>query len=403
MKVKYRYLIIMLILAVLFAAGGTVVINMWLGEIKKAEFDNQVRLIAAVRKAYPEVSDEELLKVLDGEGDEMQTKMMLREYGITDSDWAVYENKGNASRMLICCNIMFLAMPAVFIGVFLVYSARTKHSSDKLTDYLTDINRGDYTLLVNENTEDEHSILRNEIYKTTITLREQAERTARDKHELKDSLSDISHQLKTPLTSMIIMLDQIIDDKEMPEDIRQEFLCDIRTGANTISFLVQSLLKLSRLEADSVEVKEESVSCGLLFDKCIENTAVIADISEVSVEKQPGEEIFVTCDEKWMTEALTNIVKNCIEHTPAGGKVTLGAEDMGLYKKLTVSDNGCGIDEKDLPHIFERFYRGKNSGENSIGIGLALSKTIIEKQGGFISADSAAGKGSQFTIKLDFK
>ena len=121
MKVKYRYLIIMLILAVLFAAGGTVVINMWLGEIKKAEFDNQVRLIAAVRKAYPEVSDEELLKVLDGEGDEMQTKMMLREYGITDSDWAVYENKGNASRMLICCNIMFLAMPAVFIAVFFVY------------------------------------------------------------------------------------------------------------------------------------------------------------------------------------------------------------------------------------------------------------------------------------------
>ena len=112
---------------------------------------------------------------------------------------------------------------------------------------------------------------------------------------------------------------------------------------------------------------------------------------------KPG---YVKIRQSMETRHISNVT---IEHTPAGGKVTLGAEDMGLYKKLTVSDNGCGIDEKDLPHIFERFYRGKNSGENSIGIGLALSKTIIEKQGGFISADSAAGKGSQFTIKLDFK
>ncbi len=403
MKVKYRYVIIMLILAVIFEVIGTSVINMCLSEMKRAEFDNEVRLLAAVKNSYPDVSEEELLKVLDGDGQDVQTRIMLQEYGITDRDWAVYENEANSSRTILCGTVILMLAQAAFIIVFLVYSARTKRSTDRLTNYLTYINSGNYLLMVNENTEDELSLLRNEIYKTTITLREQAERTVQDKHDLKDSISDISHQLKTPLTSMLIMLDEIIDDKEMPDDIRDEFLCDIRTGANTISFLVQSLLKLSRLEANSVEMKSENVNADMLFERCIENTAVIAELGGVCEEKKSGEEVYITCDEKWMTEALTNIVKNCIEHTPKGGKVTMCAEDMGLYKKLIISDNGCGIDNKDLPHIFERFYKGKNSGENSVGIGLALSKTIIEKQGGFISVESVPKEGSKFTIKCNFK
>lgn len=403
MKVKNKYIIIMLIMTVLFSIIGTTVINMCLSEMRKAEFESEVRLLSAVRKAYPNVRDEELLKVLDGQDDNEQIKVMLKEYGITDSDWSVYENEKNSAHTVLGCFVIILIIPAVFITVFIIYSARTKRSADRLTGYLTDINSGNYLLMVNENSEDEHSLLRNEIYKTTISLREQAERTAQDKHDLKDSLSDISHQLKTPLTSMLIMLDEIIDDKEMPDDVRDDFLCDIRTGANTISFLVQSLLKLSRLEADSVEMKSESISADVLFEQCINNTAVIAELGGVTVEKNLNEDIYITCDRKWMVEAITNIVKNCIEHTPKGGKVTLRAEDMGLYNKLTITDNGCGIDDEDLPHIFERFYKGKNSGENSVGIGLALSKMIIEKQGGYISVDSVPGNGSEFTIKCNFK
>ena len=194
------------------------------------------------------------------------------------------------------------------------------------------------------------------------------------------------------------MVDNLLDDENMPEDIRREFLSDIRRSSGNISFLVQSLLTLSKLDADSIELKSKPENLADIFDDCIQNTAILAEIRRVNVTAD-CENVILKCDRKWLGEALSNIVKNCIEHTPEGGSVTLKAEQNKLYTKLTIEDTGCGIAPEDFPHIFERFYKGKNSDKGSIGIGLAMSKAIIEKAGGFITADSKMDKGSKFTIK----
>ena len=166
-----------------------------------------------------------------------------------------------------------------------------------------------------------------------------------------------------------------------------------------ISFLVQSLLVLSKMDAGTMEFKRENNSAELMCREAIQNTAILADVRNVSVKFESDVAVNISCDYKWTVEALTNIVKNCVEHTPSGGDVRIQCETNKLYAKITIADNGAGIAEKDFPHIFERFYKGDNSSKESIGIGLALAKMIIEKNGGFITVDSQVGKGTSFVIK----
>lgn len=163
-------------------------------------------------------------------------------------------------------------------------------------------------------------------------------------------------------------------------------------------FLVQSLLKLSKLDAEAVKFRYEQVEVKSIVDECIKNTAVMAEILGVRLETDCND-IILNCDRKWLCEAITNIIKNCIEHSH-NGNIKITAEQNKLYTKISIKDNGSGIDKEDLPHIFERFYKGKNSSDDSVGIGLALAKSIIEKQGGYISVSSELNKGSEFVIKF---
>ena len=261
------------------------------------------------------------------------------------------------------------------------------------------LNSGDYRVLNVQLTEDKNSVLSSEIYKTTVMLREKSEQTRQEKLALKDSLSDISHQLKTPLTSMLIMIDNIIENEEMPPQLRNEFLNDIRQSVDHISFLTRSLLTLSKLDADTIEFHAEKVQLKALAAHCFANVDAIARDKGVTL-RQDCEDVSLECDEKWVSEALTNIIKNCVEHTQKGGIVTMKGVNDSLLTKITISDNGCGIEKNDLPHIFERFYKGKNADENSIGIGLALSKSIIEKCGGDIKVFSEPDVGTTFVIKF---
>ena len=319
-------------------------------------------------------------------------------YGIKKDDFIVFQNEKVRNEGVAVTGTVYFVCSMMFVIILLVYSRSVQRRNRILTDYVSEINRGNYDLMPKENTEDEYSVLRNEIYKTTVTLREAAFNKARDKENLKNSISDISHQLKTPLTSIGIMLDGIITDEDMPEDVRREFLADIKKNTDHISFLVQSLLKLSQLEADSINMKKENVSVQKLFKSCIEKTEIIADIHDTTVIVEAKADVTICCDEKWTTEALTNIIKNCIEHSYKNGRVILSAENTGLYKCIRIKDNGTGIDRKDIPHIFERFYKGKNTDKNSIGIGLALSKAILDKQNALIRVSSEPRIGTEFTI-----
>lgn len=401
MKRSYKFLIVFLALAVLFSSAAAVVTAFELNNIRKSANEGIMAVISAVKQKYPDVGDNEIAGILNSRESAENYGDSLKKYGISlDTDWVLYKNEeqemvitaANAALCAACC----LALCCVFV----LYCKKRKKETQRLTRYIERINKKDYDLMIEENSEDDMSLLRNEIYKTTVMLREQRDISQKDKESLKDSLSDISHQLKTPLTSILVMLDTILDDDNMPPALRREFLRDIRRSAGSMGFHVQSILTLSKLDVNSIVLKsrEERISC--IIDECIRNTEVLSELKGVTVSGECDCCVTLNCDFKWLCEALTNIVKNCVEHTQSGGRVIISAEKTKLYTKITVSDNGEGITPEDLPHIFERFYKGKNSSDESIGIGLALAKTIIEKSGGIISVTSSVGKGTTFDIRF---
>ena len=400
MKRSYRFIIVFLILTIIFSSLFAVLTYAELDRVRKNSNEAVVQIIADLKEKYPDISDSRIAQILNDKADVKNTVEMLKKYGIeTDTDWLVNRN-GELETGIIAANSFMSAFSCVALcAVFIVYCIKRKRETHKITEYIAQINKKKYDLAIDENSEDEMSALKNEIYKTTVMLKEQSENSLKDKENLKDSLSDISHQLKTPLTSIMIMLDNITDNEDMPTEVRTEFLNDIRRETNNINFLVQSILTLSKFDANSIVLKSRPEYLSKIIEECRQNTEVLAEIKEVEVITECDKSITLKCDFKWLCEAVTNIVKNCIEHTPRGGTVKIAAEQNRLYTKISISDNGSGIDQKDLPHIFERFYKGKNSDENSVGIGLALAKTIVEKGGGYLSVDSCADKGSTFVIK----
>lgn len=401
MNRSHKFLIVFLVLTAVFSALTAFISFLEFDGIKTETNQAVASIIENVKTKYPEISEQEIAEILNGKTEGTNYCNNLKKYGIDlDRDWAVHNSSkfnvfiaaANAAVCGICC----IALTALF----LLYCKKRKAEAEKLAGYVQKINRGEYDLAIKSNSEDEMSQLQNEIFKTTVMLKEQSDNSLKDKESLKQSLSDISHQLKTPLTSIMVMIDDILEDENMPDDIRNDFLRDIRRSTNGISFLVQSILTLSKLDANSIVFKSKQESVQKILNRCVKNTAVLAEIKDVSVTVECNSSLTLNCDFKWLCEAVTNIVKNCVEHTDEGGYVRLSAEKTSLCTKITVSDNGNGIDKTDLPHIFERFYKGKNSDENSVGIGLALAKTIIEKNGGFIVAESEPDKGTSFTIRF---
>ena len=355
-------------------------------------------IVEEVVKEYPKANKNEIVKILNGE--KTSQNNLLKEYGIDiEKDSVIYEN-AKMYQKFMCINLAFLMISLLTIVIiFIIYNQRKDKKIKEITKYIEEINRKNYSLKIQNNTEDELSILQNELYKITIMLKEQAENSISDKMNLKDSLADISHQLKTPLTSIQIMLDNIIDDENMPQDIKNDFIKDIRCEIQNINVLVNTILKLSKLDTNTITFNKKEEKLNDILEECKKNLLPICDLRNVTIEIEAPEEIYIECDRAWHKEALTNILKNCVEHSKPNQKVIAKLEKNKMYTKITIKDSGTGISEKDLPHIFERFYKGENSGNGSIGIGLALAKAIIQKENGYISVTSKQGVGTEFVIK----
>ena len=397
---KNRYILSAFAVTLLMALICCIISSVCMEHIRKTTFYTQLGLIETIKEKYPELSDEDIIDSLNISEHTEETEKILRNYGITEKDWLAYPNEKNAVITIILCSSVCLLTGTLITFIIILCRKKYKKTALELSDYLARLNHGDYDLDIETNTEDEFSMLKNEIYRTTVKFREQSENSLKDKMNLKNSISDISHQLKTPLTSVSVMLNRLIEDENMPEDVRLELLTDVKHSSTHIIFLVQSLLTLSRLDADAIKMKVENVSVGEIFDICTEKTEILAELREVTVTHSDCREMNLLCDKKWVSEAITNIVKNCIEHSYQGGNVILSAKQNKLFTDITIKDNGCGIPENELPHIFERFYKGTNSNENSIGIGLSLAKTVIEKNRGYIKVKSEVGKGSCFCIRI---
>ena len=283
--------------------------------------------------------------------------------------------------------------------IFHIFTFKRYKNINKLSEYLRRISSGDFSLDIRDNMEGELSILKSEIYKVTQMLTEYNGQLQREKVLLSDNMAEISHQLKTPLTSMMMMVD-LLKDENLPMEKRREFTNLINAQLERIEWLVASLLKISKLDAGVVRMKKELIPASVLIDNLLQVFLISMELKGISYTKTIANHLNVYCDEKWTLEALINILKNCIEHTPEGGHINISVMDNALYSEIIISDNGRGIGKEDLPHIFTRFYKGKNSSHDSVGIGLAMSYRIIKNQQGDIQVKSQLGEGSTFSIRL---
>ena len=380
-----------------------ILVFLMLSQIQYEKYTNQMNIVIAeivdkIVEKYPDVEEEEIIKILNGT-EQSQKKYILEKYGYTQNTVAIEEiSKERSSFIKIDIAIIIAGGIAVTI-VLLSYNKKREEKISDINSYIGKVNSGNYELKIEENGEDELTKLRNELYKTTVLLRETAENSEKEKTNLSNSLTDISHQLKTPLTSIRIMIDNIQNNPDMDEKTRNEFIEDISKQIDWISSLVISLLKLAKFDAGSIVMRDEEINVKKLIQNIISNLAILIDIKDIKIEENISEQITLFADYNWQIEALTNIIKNCVEHSFDGGKIKIEAESNSVFTKIIITDEGEGIEKKDLNRIFERFYKSAKSSENSIGIGLALAKTIIEKERGYIKVESEVGKGTKFEIK----
>lgn len=357
-----------------------------------------VGIIDNVLEKYPDIEKREIVEILNSS--DKTNNEILREYGIElDKDSVILENNTDFQKFIIIDISTLILFILILSIIFFKYNHSESKKINEITKYIEEINRGNYKLNIEENTEDELSILKNELYKITIKLKEVAENSQKDKTTLKDSLSDISHQIKTPITSILIMLDNILSDENMPEDIKKDFIKDIKREIINIKFLVESILKLSKIDSNSIKFIKKEVFIKDIINEAVKNVSMLSELKNIEIIVSGDDSIKTICDLKWQVEAITNILKNCIEHSYENRKIYINYNQNNMYTELKIEDNGTGIDAKDLPHIFERFYKGKNSSSDSVGIGLALSKSIIESNNGYIQVDSKLNKGTTFIIK----
>lgn len=268
----------------------------------------------------------------------------------------------------------------------------------RLSQYLRKIAAGGYALDIRDNREGELSILKNEIFKVTMRLSEQSEYLLRDKERMSEALSDISHQLKTPLTSMGVMLD-LLKQRDLPPEKQGQFLAHLQQQLERMEWLITALLKISKLEAGTVLFQPEPVRMRDLVQQALQPLEIPIELKELSVQLAGDEQLYLNVDKKWTVEAILNIVKNAVEHTPAGGQITLTMSQNSLYKELAIADSGPGIAKEDLPHLFKRFYRGSHASEASVGIGLAMSYSIMQAQNGKIEVSNGIAGGALFSLK----
>ena len=355
-------------------------------------------IIGNIEKNYPNVSEKEIISILNSENEEIEDgKNTLIKYGINiENQNAIGQITNN--KLLIINILSIIILVFAILVILYIYSRSESKKIKEIEKYIEAINNKNYTLKISENSEDEFSNLSNELYKTTVMLKEQASNSQKSQKTLQTYIEDISHQLKTPLTSISIMLDNIIDNPDMEIETRQKFLHEINRQIEWFNWLVIALLKLSKIDSGTAVFTKKEINVEKIINHVIQNLAIPLDIKQQKIIVNGNSSKFIG-DYNWQLEALTNIVKNCIEHTPNHKNIYIKFEENNFYTKITIRDEGVGIAKEDIKHIFERFYKGKNSLENSIGIGLALSKSIIERDNGYIICSSKEGEGTTFEIK----
>ena len=353
-------------------------------------------IVAKIQEKYPEIGKEEIIEILNSNNKDN----LFNEYGY-DINKDSYINQNN--EVYIKFNILkifiLLLSFMILIYLFVRYYFKRDNEIEKIIKCLEKINQKNYEIDINDVSEDKLSILKHEIYKTTVMLKENTEKANQDKINLKNSLEDISHQLKTPLTSSIIMLDNIIDDLENDIEIKPEFIKKVKKDISKISFLIQSILKLSMFESNTITFIRKETPVKKIINSSIENIENLCDLKNIKIVVKDRSKNKIYCDYRWQVEALTNILKNAVEYSFNDSIIIVEVDKNNTYTMIKIKDFGKGMSEDETINIFKRFYKGNNSSSDSNGIGLSLAKAIIEKDNGRVIVNSLKGEGTTFSIK----
>lgn len=326
-------------------------------------------------------------------GEELFTK-----YGYTSDDY--YEN--NTKDFILEMGVIIVLLIIIDGLILIVFEAISQHTLRKnlndLSEYFEKLMKTSYDLPVLDNSENEFSRLKNELYKVAVLLRETAENNIKSRRKLETALEDISHQLKTPLTALQITLDNLCTDKPLPKELQKEFLNTARRQVEHMTELIVTLLNLAKFDNKTIKLSPKDARISTLIDGAIEKVAVLAEIQDVKLVTEGDLAAKVHLDIAWQTEAISNIIKNCIEFSPEQESVLIRVEDCPLFTKIEISDHGPGISLSDQKHIFKRFYQTAGAKEGHVGIGLNFAKTVIEAELGRVTVKSTPKKGTKFTV-----
>lgn len=296
------------------------------------------------------------------------------------------------------CAVLALIMGILFCAVYCLFAQRRYHKMEELAQKLDRILHGQDQVLIEDQQEGELSILNSELQKMTLRLKEQTDLLTSDKLRLTEAIQDIFHQIRTPLTSMNLIT-SMLGDENLTYERRLEMTREIKRQLERVQWLVETLLKLSKIDSGTAQFQTEPISAAALIQKAAEPLQIPMELRGLTLITKVTDE-HLTGDFNWTVEAVVNILKNCMEHTPPGGSITVQCTETALFTELIISDTGSGFSKDDIPRLFDRFYRGKNASDDSIGIGLALSQSILTAQNGTIKAENASNGGARFVIRF---
>jgi len=398
---RLRQTLILLVLALTVTVGMVFFLaSKSVNFIERQQIRRNAEIIGLIAEKYPDAQSE-VIKLFQSEhlstselGEEI-----FQKYGMDFASGNIVGNYREAQLYIVSIFLVLIALFcfAVFF-IFYFYLKRMDNSLINISEYINRLLNKDYALDIIDNDEGTLSSLKNDIYKVTVMMKEQNELLKQDKMLLANNLADISHQLKTPLTSMLLMSD-LLDSDELTKEERKEFLRVFKSQLKRIEWLVSSLLKLSKLDAKTIEFKKDQIHAHDLLRKAIEPVYMMIETKDQQY-LVSGDNPLIETDVNWTCEAFVNILKNCSEHTPQGGILKAEVFDTVMYTEFVLSDNGVGIDAKDLPFIFDRFYRCSTVSKESVGIGLAMAYSIITGQDGTISVQSVLNQGTSFSIRF---
>lgn len=392
---KNKKTIILIIVIILIYVFSFNMVYLYQENIYKEKYNKFVNnVIYVVKKNYPNVSNKELSDILNGKSD----YNYLNEYGIDVDDEFALISMHNENKKIFIINNVILGSFILVLSIILIINKNYENNKlEEIIHLIEEINKKNYNLNIKGTDETMISKLKNEMYKTVVMLKNDADNSLKDKIIIKTYLEDISHQLKTPLTVINISLDNLIDNPNMDEKNRNEFISKISKEVTNINNLIQNLLKLSKFDVNVINFVNKSVSIKEFINKSIDKISLIADLKNINIKVNILNDFNLNIDLNWQIEALSNIVKNAIEHSNENDIVYINCNDNKIYSKIEIINNGI-INDKDLNKIFDRFYTNKKGYSESVGIGLSLAKNIIEKNNGKIDVYSKDGK-TIFTIK----